>query len=148
MHDLLHTPRAIKRFVNVYRLIRVGVSEDEYERFAGDRPDAHFRIVALLLAVNTGFPRPAARMLRGLGWPNRLSQADRFTDFADFVKRLDPGAKDPLLAALEFNRRELAQLEPIHRLLTPFVSRVPSDLDVWSRWAREVGRYSMYWRAK
>jgi len=60
------TPRSVKRFVNIYRLIKV-VSLDRVPTFAAEKPDADFKLVLFLLAVLTGLPaisREFFRLLR------------------------------------------------------------------------------------
>lgn len=60
------TPRSVKRFVNVYRLIKA-VSLNQTAKFVEDRPDADFKLVLFLLAVLTGLPaisREFFRLLR------------------------------------------------------------------------------------
>ena len=57
---LLATPRAMKKLVNLYRLVRVGVRDTNLAEFAGT-PDAEpYRAVALLLGVLVGFPKLAS----------------------------------------------------------------------------------------
>ncbi len=60
------TPRSVKRFVNVYRLIKA-VSLDQPSKFVEEKPDADFKLVLFLLAVLTGLPaisREFFRLLR------------------------------------------------------------------------------------
>lgn len=60
------TPRSVKRFVNVYRLIKA-VSLNQRTKFVDDKPDADFKQVLFLLAVLTGMPaisREFFRLLR------------------------------------------------------------------------------------
>jgi hypothetical protein len=61
------TPRSVKRFVNVYRLIKA-VSLDQPSKFVEEKPNADFKLVLFLLAVLTGLPaisREFFRLLRG-----------------------------------------------------------------------------------
>jgi len=57
------TPRSVKRFVNVYRLIKA-VSLDQSPKFVEDRPDADFKLVLFLLAVLTGLPSISREFFR------------------------------------------------------------------------------------
>ena len=62
---LFHTPRSVKRFINTYRLVRVGLKEDELERFVGtDESPGYSRVAQALLAVVCGLPNIAPRFLR------------------------------------------------------------------------------------
>jgi hypothetical protein len=60
LHDLIATPRAVKRFVNVYRLLKATTSIDP----ASD--PAEYKSVLTLLAVLTGYPSEATDILRAL----------------------------------------------------------------------------------
>ncbi len=71
---LFRAPRAVKRFVNIYRLLRVGLdpeelakSEEQPSKFEGSAGQpGEYRVVLVLLAVVTGFPNLAPRFLRRL----------------------------------------------------------------------------------
>lgn len=61
------TPRTLKRFVNVYRIIKAGLNGKELEAFVGTGPsDAQYRAVLILLAVAYGAPDVAASFFRAL----------------------------------------------------------------------------------
>jgi hypothetical protein len=67
------TPRTVKRFMNLYRIIKVRAL-DRRERFLERRgPWADFEILQLLLAISTGLPRLAPplfqALVRGRGQP-------------------------------------------------------------------------------
>lgn len=67
MAPLIPSPRAAKRFVNIYRFIRAGTGEARLDAFRGTaaEPGEH-RVVALLLAVVTGYPAQAEALFRAL----------------------------------------------------------------------------------
>ena len=56
------SPRALKRFINTYRLIKVR-AEDPVAYLRDDPPLAPYRSVLLLLALSTGTPHTAAAFL-------------------------------------------------------------------------------------
>jgi hypothetical protein len=56
------SPRALKRFVNVYRLVKAGLSAVEYQAFI--RPGGGARSVLFLLAVDSGTPSVAPTVFR------------------------------------------------------------------------------------
>jgi TIR domain/KAP family P-loop domain len=59
------SPRALKRFVNVYRLIKAGLYEEELDSFLNSKfglPD--YQVVLFLLAVDTGAPSISAKLFR------------------------------------------------------------------------------------
>ena len=53
------SPRALKRFVNLYRLIKAGLTTAEHNAFVRHSQDAlgGFEAVLFLLAIDTGLPR-------------------------------------------------------------------------------------------
>jgi len=54
------SPRALKRFVNVYRLIKAGLTPAEQRAFlGGERVAAPYRVVLFLLTVDAGLPEIA-----------------------------------------------------------------------------------------
>jgi len=64
MHDVAplmpRTPRSVKRFVNIYRLYKSGLSTTGLARFMGtDSHPGNFRAVQVLLALSTGSPQLA-----------------------------------------------------------------------------------------
>lgn len=63
MGPLIGTPRAAKRLVNLYRLIRAGLSDADVERLV---TDAQYRPLAIMLAAQVGFPRVASTFLTEL----------------------------------------------------------------------------------
>jgi len=61
------TPRTLKRFVNVYRIIKAGLNGKEFEAFVGTGPaDAQYKAVLILLAVAYGAPDVAPTFFRAL----------------------------------------------------------------------------------
>ena len=69
LHCLIPSPRATKRFVNIYRLIRASVDIDDevkLREFVGDETQGAYRAVLLLLAILTGYPDQATEILREL----------------------------------------------------------------------------------
>ncbi len=52
------SPRAVKRFLNLYHLVKAGLTEMEEASFLDDKEEyANFKIVLFLLAVLTGMPQ-------------------------------------------------------------------------------------------
>jgi len=67
LSTLFHTPRAVKRFINTYRLVKVGIDSDEIDQFEGSRSaPGTSRIAQVLLAVVAGYPNQAERFLQRL----------------------------------------------------------------------------------
>jgi hypothetical protein len=66
LHELIPSPRAGKRFINVYRLLRAAVTDRERDRFVGDEEVGEYQCALLLLAILTGYPSQATEILRAL----------------------------------------------------------------------------------
>jgi|GEM_PF-5834554 len=98
-HDLIATPRATMRFLNTYRLVRAELSEEEWQGFAANVPEAKAeedklvaaapaRTVMLLLAVAAGFPSIARewfdllRKHEHASWDDRIKNCPK--DGADW----------------------------------------------------------------
>ena len=127
LHGFLPTPRLTKRFANIYRLLRVSVSEAEYASFI--RPgDGEHRAVQVLLALNSGFPRLGSDLLLRLAKGEDLGAR-----WSDAVDRIAEGP-DP--------HGERAHAVELLRA----VPDLPQDLAPYRRWAGRVGRFSFYWR--
>jgi hypothetical protein len=63
---LLPTPRAAKRMVNIYRLVRIAIPDNELPAFVGDENGGPYRTVQVLLAILTGSPLAAGAVFRAL----------------------------------------------------------------------------------
>jgi hypothetical protein len=63
------SPRALKRFVNLYRLIKAGLTPAELNSFVRASQDAlaEFEAVLFLLAIDTGLPR-VSRLVSTRSW--------------------------------------------------------------------------------
>jgi hypothetical protein len=79
--QLVTTPRAAKRLINTYRLLKVSLSDPEYNRFA-PAPDGanHYMIVQILLAILVGFPNQAWPLLRSVVESERTNWWDFWGD--------------------------------------------------------------------
>ncbi len=67
---LLPTPRAAKRLVNLYRLVRIGIPDRDLAAFTGSEAGGPYQIVQVLLAMLVGSPVAAQRIFRELMAPN------------------------------------------------------------------------------
>jgi len=84
LHPLISTPRATKRLVNIYKLIRVTVPDDDLKDFIDNRNTAAFRPVLLLLGIVIGFPEQAIELF------SKIRQADSSQTFWDFIESIKP----------------------------------------------------------
>jgi phospholipase C len=60
------SPRATKRFVNVYRLLRASVSGPELADFVRHDGTGEYEVVQFLLAIQTGYPEQAMEIIGAL----------------------------------------------------------------------------------
>ncbi|WP_018686163.1 P-loop NTPase fold protein [Actinokineospora enzanensis] len=85
---LVRTPRAAKRLLNIYRVLRATRDLSDATRFLGtDAEPGEFQAVVILLAILTAAPRRAARVF------TNLTDADHGTPWPDFAA--DLGDPDP-----------------------------------------------------
>lgn len=149
------SPRALKRFVNVYRLIKASLTPYERQVFLRSDMLPDYQAVLFLLAVDTGAPSAASsvfRAIRDLSAPlffkipeeMRLAQPDVLSNggsgaprtLADLVKRLDADPKLRTDADWARVRHWLVAGDDIYRL--------PDDLGRLGRWVPRVSRYSFH----
>jgi KAP family P-loop domain len=64
--SLLPTPRAAKRLVNLYRLVRIGIPDSALAAFTGSEAGGPYQVVQILLAVLVGSPAAAQRIFHEL----------------------------------------------------------------------------------
>ncbi|WP_250556017.1 P-loop NTPase fold protein [Pseudonocardia lacus] len=88
---LIGTPRAAKRLVNLYRLIRAGLADDEVEAFVAQ---AEFRTLLVVLAAQIGFPRAAASLVEELVLTGEANLAAALDALDAQQSRVDPAGSD------------------------------------------------------
>jgi WD40 repeat protein len=129
----LETPRAVKKFTNLYRLVRARLDEDsgQLDRFletgAQEVPD--YQAVLLLLAVIVAFPDDASTFLLDFGdlTPGAAPDAHPWTEHVDaLMSRRSRQLRDlcGLVSKVELTNAATSTREPFRR------------------WALEVSRYS------
>ena len=142
---LFRTPRSIKRFANIYRLLRAKVPAADYADFVAPRREAGHRAVFTLVAANTVCPRVTSALLRALAWPDVLGEA-RPKTWPEVVAALDDST-GAFRQALALDAEQCAELKRLLPVLKHVARDVPTDLAVWRHWAPRVGRFSLYWHA-
>jgi hypothetical protein len=115
---LLPTPRAAKRLVNLYRLLRISLAEAELPEFVGGQDGGPYQAAAILLAV-VGRPSDARALLTTLRHTNRDGE-----DVVNFLQHQD--------------QPQLAELIDTIRKDTP----IHGDVDTYQKWGRTVARFS------
>src|SRR5262249_47554023 len=130
LFDLIPSPRAAKRFINVYRLIRASIDDpNELRTFVHG---SEYQCVQLLLALVTGAPAQASEVLREL--LARTPESMRQEQWWRFVDAVETKTADPVEWAM-FQ----AGLQQVHAL----IPETPS-CELFRKWADDVARYSFY----
>ncbi len=137
------SPRTLKRFVNVYRLIRVGLSPWERQLFLSDAPFGlpSYRAVLLLLAVDTGAPLLAATFLgtaRALtaGIPSGKGNEVLAPTMSNLIRLLEERSTLKTAPEWVLVRRWLEDRLQSHAL--------PDDVSRFARWIPYVSRFSFH----
>ncbi len=119
LNVLIPTPRAAKRFVNTYRLIRAPLAGAELSAFVGteDYPGP-YKGVMLLLAIMIGYPAAAEQIFPALAAADGRS-------WAEVLVKAEPAGDDDA-ASLASVLPDLRRLEPLPEpgLMRPWLSAV------------------------
>ena len=130
LHALIPSPRAAKRFLNIYRLLRASGPRHQKTGTPLPNPCA----AQLLLAIQTGFPEPAADILRQL---IEAPPSGSWWSFADtFKARESPAAGGDGLEAEKW-KDLFARLKSIRPKIT-----LEDTCEPFVAWAPDVARYS------
>lgn len=154
---LVHTPRAAKRLMNTYRLIRATQHVGSRSRFLGaDGNPGEYYAVLTLLAIAAGYPTLADRVLVALEDDAQKLQIGKWADFLD---GLEPG-KGKLLPADIFSEKQedglvypkqddllsqtaAAEWENMFLgLMGSLALNRLEGLEPYQRWGRTVARFS------
>ncbi|MGD8925262.1 MAG: P-loop NTPase fold protein, partial [Thioalkalispiraceae bacterium] len=154
LYRLFNTPRAVKRFVNTYRIFRARLPDSMLEKYVGnDNEIGEYRCVMVLLGIITGFPSLAPKTM------DVLFNQNSDTDWAYFVNALSQST----LTENDFPTNEMPQ--SISEMETDWVrmcdalsdlgkdGSLPFDMQTFARWTPQVARFSFSnilppWRAR
>jgi hypothetical protein len=142
----IQTPRLAKRFINLYRLLRVQAARYDFQRFVGSREEGgEYQAAITLLALNVGFPAVGGRLLRVLP----TAPVERWSDFLRQLHPDTPEAERQEWArALTWTPEQQASLREVLRLLEglkkPGLGMLES-FQPYAEWAPRVGRYAFHW---
>lgn len=114
------TPRSVKRFVNIYRLYKAGLSTPALGRFLGTREQpGNFRAVQVLLALVTGEPRLAQAVFHEL--LKEGTSDKQLSSLVDVLKKGEATWKTTLDALRKFakgdNDIKLSELNQVSALV-------------------------------
>jgi hypothetical protein len=136
LYAFIDRPRLAKRFINIYRLLRVRADDEgENVRFAGSSTSPEYRAAAILLAIQVGHPGVAARVIHA------LSRAKAADTWAVVLESLRQGRIDGVVCT----DREKMEISDIASKLTQIGAHVPSEVTAYQRWASRVACYSFDW---
>jgi phospholipase C len=145
------SPRATKRFVNVYRLLRASVSGSELAEFVRQDGTGEYQVVQFLLALQTGYPEQAMEIVGGLMDQNPSGSWGTFLE--SYRRKATPTETALDRDENEASKRRISQtkrglhaenwqefFQQLDRI-TPdlFVSRA---CDEFVKWGPRVARYS------
>jgi len=118
---LLPTPRAAKRLVNLYRLLRIGVPEAELSEFVGGEDGGPYQAAAVLLATVIGQPADARALLI------ELKNASPTEDILAFLRGMPTPSWHGLTNLIE----TIGKDTPVH-----------VELSSYQEWGKTVARFS------
>ena len=135
LHPLIETPRATKRFVNVYRLLRAVSVKDE-EAFL----QTGYRAALTLLALNMGSPALASHVF------DELYRRAATGSWEDLVKALTPqrdGEDWKNEACGGLSGEEPADWKRITDCLCG-LKEMPGELTTYQNWAPAIARFAFW----
>jgi hypothetical protein len=136
LHAFIDRPRLAKRFINIYRLLRVRADdEDESARFAGTSSSTEYRAASILLAIHVGHPAIAAKLIQA------VERAPKDGTWPKLLADLEAGRFDGVV----LDARERSEIAAIAAKLSDLGERMPGPLDSFQRWGPRVGCYSFDW---
>ncbi len=144
LHNFVSTPRLVKRLINIYRILRVEASSNDFGSFIINSSEGHYRSVLLLLAINVGFPKLAPKVFDLIKIQAENMELKHFlgvtlwdafknTNNFSFSEEDKKSAKQIMVNLNKF-------LESSNEDISP-----PKTLKSYKFWAPRVGRYSFHW---
>jgi hypothetical protein len=130
------SPRSIKRFINVYRLIKIGLSSSEAEVFLEENQAiAPYQFVMFLLAIATGLPSLSREFFRSLSIDSNSASSDEPSqDLGSIVHKFEENASQLMKLELKQLRQWLSSDEAEEWTVI--------KLSHLSTWAPRIARYS------
>ena len=130
MSALLPTPRAAKKLVNLYRLVRIGVSETERAQFVGTGYGGPYQVVQIILAMLVSSPDAAHEI---------------------FQQIMNASADEGIIDVLRVIQADGVRSGPSVRLagqVAGLAEQNPTLTDVreYQRWCPMLARYSFHTR--
>lgn len=128
LYALLPTPRATKRFANIYRILKASIVLDQIDAFEGrEGAPGTFQVPMLLLAVLIGAPEEAAEL-----FPELLREARQGLGMQESLRR--PPVTSTHGQALTAVRERMSVIAAAEAF--------PQSADVILHWVPRVARFS------
>ena len=152
--DFVSSPRAAKRFVNIYMLICATLTDGErLAKFKGTKDGGgDYQAVQLMLGILTGFPNQACDLLKAI-----RDNAKEEKDIREFLKKLKmikvPKSAPAVyknIAKSEISETERGTWDRLHKVLEDKITKlgINNSFKPFGDWAGLVGRFSFqYGRA-
>ena len=128
--QLVPTPRAAKRLVNIYRLVRIGIPGEELAAFVGDEKGGPYQAVQVLLAMLVGHPDVTRKVFLAL-----LDETNG-GDLVTLVEKV--GGAGGETRTFGMIKNELATIREAAVLAV--------DVGECRRWCPQLARFSFYTR--
>ena len=157
LFELIPSPRAGKRFINIYRLLRASVEDSERTVFIGDSQSGDYKSALMLLGILTAYPTEATEILKALieleptqRWGEFLDQFRVTAEHTSNATEL-PKTQFSLRRATNGGRLASGETPPseAHRWSELFTKLDAIDdslydrpCDAFNKWASRVARYS------
>jgi len=139
LHPLVTSPRSTKRFVNIYRLMRVSITDQkELTAFVGDKNGGEHRAALLLLAILTGYPAEATDILRDL---LERERTETWWQYIDGLEETWNKTEKPSTGSGSLSSQRRKDLMAKLRLLRKMIPERQSS-DQFAKWASKVAKYS------
>jgi len=128
LYSLLPTPRATKRFSNIYRILKAPILPEQLEVFEGtEHAPGTFQVPMLLLAILIGMPSEAAIL-----FPNLFDRVTKGHDPVEDLAALETlGLKNGVPSSLR---------EKVGEIVAD--STFPRSPDLFAEWLPRVSRFS------
>ena len=169
LHPFISTPRLAKRFINIYRLLRVQAASDDkkFARFI-DPENGEYRVVLMLLAISVGRANTGPQILSDfssiapetaglLEWLTIAAKKYKEDCTSLFVERSEQNKRSSLSVPPSDREEQLEKLSnaaaEIHRSLGTVIKQLgenggptfEDDFELCRVWSCDVGRYSFGW---
>lgn len=139
LYTLVTSPRSTKRFVNIYRLMRVSITNQrELATFVGDKNGGEHRAALLLLAILTGYPAEATDILRDL---LEIERSETWWQYIDDLEKTWNESVKPSTGSGTWSAARRRDLMTKLRSLRKEIPETQS-CDHFVKWASRVAKYS------